>query len=123
MSLSKSEERLLNHLWELGSGYMKDIIHAYPEPKPAATTIATLLKRMRDKGFIDYKVNGKLRQYYPLVKKEKYLSGSFRGFVKNFFEDSTQQFASFFAKSTDMTTEQLKELRQIIDEEIKRKEQ
>ncbi len=123
MSLSKTEEHLLNHLWKLGKGFMKDIIQAYDNPKPAPTTIATLLKRMRDKGFIDYNVQGKSREYYPLVKKEDYLSGSFHGFVKKFFGDSTEQFASFFTKSTDLTTEQLKELRKIIDEEIKRKEQ
>ena len=121
MSLSKAEETVLKYLWELGQGRMKDLIQAYEPPRPAATTIATLLKRMKDKGFVDYHQHGNVREYFPLINKEDYLSGSFHGFVKKFFGNSTAQFASFFARSTDMSSEQLEELKAIIDEEIKKK--
>ena len=46
MQLSKTEEDLMNYLWKLEKAFMKDLLDAYPEPKPATTTIATLLKRM-----------------------------------------------------------------------------
>ena len=74
MKLSKSEEDLMNHLWNLEKAFMKDLLEAHPEPKPATTTIATLLKRMTDKGFVDYTLYGKSREYYPLVKKKDYFS-------------------------------------------------
>jgi len=57
MQLSKSEEELMNHLWKLQKAFMKDLLEAYNDPKPANTTIATLLKRMTDKGFISYKLH------------------------------------------------------------------
>ena len=72
MKLSQTEEQLMQHLWKLEKAFMKELIEAYDEPRPANTTIATLLKRMKDKGFIDYKVFGKSREYYPLVAKSDY---------------------------------------------------
>ena len=72
MQLSKTEEQLMQHLWKLEKAFMKDLLLEFPDPKPATTTVATLLKRMNDKGFIAYKLYGKSREYYPLVKKKDY---------------------------------------------------
>ncbi len=121
MKLSKTEEDLMNHLWKLEKGFMKELLEAYPEPKPATTTVATLLKRMSDKGFIAYKLFGNSRQYYPLVKKKDYFSKHVNGLIKNFFNDSASQFASFFTRETNLTKEELEDLKTLIDNEIKKK--
>ncbi|MCX7550936.1 BlaI/MecI/CopY family transcriptional regulator [Xanthomarina sp. F2636L] len=120
-SLSKTEEDLMNHLWKLEKAFMKDLLDIYPEPKPATTTVATLLKRMTEKGFIDYKLYGKSREYFPLVKKKDYFSKHVNGLIKNFFNDSASQFASFFTKETNLTKEELEDLKKLIDSEIKNK--
>lgn len=119
MQLSKSEEQLMQYLWKRGKAFLKDLLDDFPNPKPATTTVATLLKRMADKGFIDYTTIGKSREYYPLVKKTDYFSKHVNGLIKNFFNDSASQFASFFTKETDLTNEELEELRKIIDQQIK----
>lgn len=121
MKLSKTEEELMSHLWKLEKAFMKDLLEEYPEPKPATTTIATLLKRMTDKGFVSYELFGKSRQYFPLVEKTAYFSKHVNGLIKNFFNDSSAQFASFFTKETQLTQEELKQLRDIIDNQIKKK--
>ena len=121
MQLSKAEEALMNHLWKQKKAFMKDLLDAYPEPKPATTTIATLLKRMTDKGFINYKLFGKSREYYPLIKKKDYFSKHVNGLIKKFFNDSASQFASFFTKETNLTKEELEDLKALIDNEIKNK--
>lgn len=121
MKLSKSEEELMSHLWKLEKAFMKDLLDAYPKPKPATTTIATLLKRMTDKGFVGYELFGNSRQYFPLVKKSDYFSKHVNALIKNFFNDSASQFASFFTKETNLSKEELEELRQIIDRQIDRK--
>ncbi|MFP2997335.1 BlaI/MecI/CopY family transcriptional regulator [Spongiivirga sp. MCCC 1A20706] len=121
MQLSKTEEELMNHLWKQEKAFMKNLLDAYPEPKPANTTIATLLKRMTDKGFVGYTVFGKSRQYYPLVKKKDYFSKHLNGLIKNFFNNSTTQFASFFTEETNLSKEQLEELRELIDHQIQKK--
>lgn len=121
MNLSKKEEEVMEVIWTKGKAFAKDIIDAAPEPKPAATTIATLLKRIHDKGFIAYEQQGNIRCYYPLIKKEDYFSKEVKGMISNFFNNSISQFASFFAKSNNMSIEELENLRDLIDHEIDRK--
>ncbi len=120
MRLSKTEEQVMQYLWKLDKAFMKDILDAFPEPKPATTTVATLLKRMTDKGFIDYKLYGKSREYYPLVKKTDYFSKHVNGLIKNFFNDSASQFASFFTSETNLSTTELEELKKIVDQQIQK---
>ena len=119
MSLSNAEEQLMQILWKLEKAFMKDLIDAYPEPKPATTTIATLLKRMQDKGFVDYVQYGRSREYFPLVKKNSYFSKQVNGMIKNFFNDSAAQVASFFTQETDLSQKELEELKKLIDERLK----
>jgi BlaI family penicillinase repressor len=121
MQLSKSEEQLMQFLWKQEKAFMKDLLDMFPKPKPAATTVATLLKRMADKGFVGYKEYGKSREYFPLVEKSAYFSKQVNGMIKSFFNDSAAQFASFFTKETNMTAAELEELRKIIDKEIQKK--
>jgi BlaI family penicillinase repressor len=121
MQLSKTEEQLMELIWKQEKVFMKDLIDNYPDPKPATTTIATLLKRMQDKGFVGYTVFGNSRQYYPLVKKSDYFSKHVNGIIKKFFDNSALQFASFFTKATNLTTSELEDLRKIVDQEIKNK--
>ncbi len=122
MKLSNTEEQLMNHLWKLEKTFFKDLVNELPEPKPASTTINTLLKRMIDKGFVAYKLYGNSREYYPIVKKDDYFAKKVKGMISNFFNDSASQFASFFTKETELNQSELKEIRKIIDEQIKRNE-
>lgn len=119
--LSKTEEQLMEHLWKLEKAFMKDLLEAFSEPKPATTTVATLLKRMIDKGFVGYRTYGNVREYYPLVKKSDYFSDHLKGLIKNFFNNSTAQFASFFTSETNLSEKELQELRKIVDQQIKKK--
>lgn len=121
MQLSNSEEQLMQILWKQERALMKDLIEAYPEPRPATTTVATLLKRMQDKKFVDYIQLGRSREYFPLVKKKDYFSKHVNGLIKDFFNDSASQFASFFTKETNLSKKELEELKRIIDQEIKSK--
>ena len=119
MNLPKSEEQLMQHLWKKGKAFMKDLIEAYEDPKPAATTIATLLKRLQDKHAVGFTKYGSVKEYYPILKKEEYSARQMNGVIKNFFDDSVSQFASFFTSENNLTDEQLKELQEIVENQIK----
>jgi BlaI family penicillinase repressor len=119
--LTNSEEQLMEHLWKLEKAFMKDLLDAFPEPKPKTTTVATLLKRMIDKDFVAYKEFGNSREYYPLVKKNTYFSKHVNGLIKNFFNDSASQFASFFTTETNLSEKELEELKKIVDSAIQKK--
>jgi len=122
MKLPNAEEHLMNIIWECGAAFLKDVMERYPEPKPAVTTVATLLKRLQDKEAIAYRLYGNSRQYYPLVGKEDYFSGRVNDMVKNFFGNSALQFASFFTATGNLSAKELEELKKIVESEIKRRE-
>lgn len=119
--LTNAEEQVMEHLWKLEKAFMKDLLEAYPKPKPAPTTIATLLKRMIDKQFVAYNEFGNSREYYPLVKKTDYFSKHVNGLISNFFNNSASQFASFFTTETNLSQTELEDLKKIIDSEILKK--
>lgn len=121
MKLSQKEEELMNHIWSYDKAFMKDIMEAYPQPKPAPTTVATLLKRLHTKGAVGYNLYGNSREYYPLIKKNDYSSSYLKNMIKTFFGGSTTRFASFFTSNIELNKEELMELRDLIEEKIKNK--
>ncbi len=123
MQLTPTEEQLMQHLWSIEKGFMKDLLECFLEPKPATTTVATLIKRMVDKKFVGYTLISNNREYFPLVKKEDYFSKHVNGLIKNFFNDSASQFASFFTTQTNLSESELIELQKIIDVQLKEKQQ
>lgn len=122
MMLSRKEEELMEIIWSIGEPFMKDILEAYPEPKPAPTTVATLLKRLQEKKALDFETFGNSRRYFALVKKDKYFSKQLKGMIKKFFNDSAVQFASFFTSSTDLSKKELEDLKRLVEKEIQKKE-
>ncbi len=118
MHLTTAEEQIMKLLWKLDKAFIRDLLKEFPDPRPAPTTVITLLKRMIDKGFVSYKQYGNSREYYPLIKKGEYFSDHINGLIKDFFNNSTAQFASFFATETEMSKEELKELRELVDKKI-----
>ena len=120
MELTKAEEQLMEHLWKLEKAFMRDLLEAYGKPEPKPTTIATLLKRMTNKGYITYKLYGNSREYIPLIQKEDYFSKKLNRIIKRFFNDSLSQFASFFSSKMELTEDELKNLRSIVDNQIEK---
>ncbi len=120
-NFTKTEEQLIKHLWKIEKGYMKDLVDEFPHPKPAYTTIATILTRMVEKGHIGFIQRGKVREYFPKIKKSDYFQHHLNQMISNFFNNSTAQFASYFTSKSDLSIEQLEELKKLIDEQIKEK--
>jgi len=119
MELTKAEAQLMEYLWQKESLYMKELLQLYPDPKPAATTLATLLKRMQQKKFVRYELMGNSRRYFPLIKKEDYFSKQVNGMVEQFFDNSALSFASFFTRKGGLSKAELSELQKLISDQIK----
>ena len=119
MTLTKAEEQVMNYLWKLDKTFFRELKEQFPEPRPATTTINTLLKRLIDKGFVNYKLYGNSREYFPVISKNQYFSKQINELIRKFFNNSVEQFASFFTKEVDVTDEDLKKLREIVDKQIK----
>ncbi len=120
-NLSEKELQLMNHLWNLKKGYLKNIVDQFEDPQPAYTTISTLINRLIVKKHVGFKLHGRDKEYYPILKKPAYFSSQFKKMIGNYFGNSTAQFASFFTENTDLSLEELEELQNMVNMQIEKK--
>lgn len=119
--LTKAEEQIMQILWDLRKAYVREILDMFPEPKPAYNTVSTIIRILEKKGFVGYTSYGKSHEYYPLISKRSYRSTYFKGFIENYFGNSYKALTSFFTTEQNLSIEELEELRNYLDQEIKRK--
>ena len=118
--LTKAEEQVMQILWKMGKGFVKDIIDFMPSPKPAYNTVSTIVRILEKKGFIGHTAYGKTHEYYPLIAKKEYTGSFLKGFVKNYFGNSYQQMVSFFAKEDNLTVDEMEEIINLLSDELKK---
>ncbi len=116
--LTKAEEQVMRILWKLEKAFLKDVVEAFPEPKPAYTTVSTVMRVLVSKKFIGFKSYGKVHEYFPLVSKKVYFGEHINGVIRKFFDGSANQFASFFADNQNLDLKELENIRNMIDEKI-----
>ncbi len=105
--LTKAEEEVMQILWEIGEGTVKDILEGFTDKQPAYTTVATVLKVLKKKEVVDNKTVGNTYVYFPLLTKEVYSSYQMKHLLNNYFGGSFKRLATFFAKDNDMDLEDL----------------
>ncbi len=109
-SLTRAEEQVMQVLWKLGEGFLKDLVENSPEPKPHANTIATSLKILVDKGYVEYEVQGRNNLYKPRISKDEYGSKSINQVVKGYFDGSPAKLVSQFLSDNKLSVEELEAL-------------
>jgi BlaI family transcriptional regulator, penicillinase repressor len=119
--LTKAEEQIMQYLWKLEKAFLKDVVDQFPEPRPAYTTVSTVIRVLVKKGFIGYRTYSKVYEYFPLVSKSEYFRYHFKSVIRNFFNGSVANFASFFAEGDDLSLSELEKIRQVFDEKINEK--
>src|SRR5215213_8290905 len=102
-ALTKAEEQVMQVLWQLKQGFLKDILENIPDPKPHSNTVATLLKILVDKGFVKYEVQGRNNQYKPAISKTEYSRKSIQQLVKGYFEGSPAKLVSQFVSDNKLS--------------------
>lgn len=116
--LTKAEEQVMQILWKLEKGFVKDVIDEMPEPKPAYNTVSTIVRILEKKGFVDHNAYGKTHEYFPLVTREVYTRSYMRNFMRNYFSGSFKEMVSFFAKDDNMSLTDLDELIQDVKRDL-----
>ncbi|MBN2349662.1 MAG: BlaI/MecI/CopY family transcriptional regulator [Bacteroidales bacterium] len=116
--LTKAEEQVMQYIWKLEKAFLKDIVDQFPEPKPAYTTISTVIRVLVKKKFINYNTYGKIHEYFPLLSKDDYFRKHFKGVVKDFFSGSVSNFVSFFTNDENLNLSELEKMRKMIEEKI-----
>jgi len=110
MQLTRAEEQVMQYLWKLKEGIVQQVRDCFNDPKPSRTTVSTILRILESKGFVDHQTNGRIYQYYPLISKDDYSKHQLFGMLKNYFNNSFASMASFFAKESDLSIQEMESL-------------
>ena len=105
--LTKAEEQVMQALWKIEKGFIKDLIAEFPKPVPAYTTVSTIVRILEEKGFIGHKAYGKTHEYFPLISKREYRNFAFKGIFKNYFSSSAESLISYFVKENNVDIKDL----------------
>jgi predicted transcriptional regulator len=120
-TLTKAEEQVMQVLWKLENAFLREIVDEMPNPKPHQNTVATLLKILVEKEFVNITVIGRQHQYSPLISKEEYSKKTMKQMVKGYFEGSFSNVVSFMVKENNISVEELESLLQQIKKQQNQK--
>jgi BlaI family penicillinase repressor len=117
--LAKREEQIMQACWHLEKAFIKDIIAELPEPKPHYNSVATMVRILEEKGFLDHETFGNTFRYYPVVSKDQYQKHAFDDMVKQYFNNSYPSMLAYFAKEQKISKEEINDLLEIIKSQKK----
>jgi BlaI family penicillinase repressor len=119
--LTKTEERVMQVLWNLKKAFVKDIIEAMPDdPKPPYNTISSVVRLLEKKGYVDYTAYGKTYEYFPAITKAEYRKASFKKMFTGYFDNSVESLLSFMVKEQKLGEDDIKKIREMIDKNSKK---
>jgi len=113
--LTPQEEEAMLIIWRLGKGFVKDILELYPTPQPPYTTLASTVKNLERKGYVDSRRYGNTYEYTPLVREQDYKKQFMSNFVRDFFSNSYSELVTFYAQEQRISAEELKEIIRLIE--------
>lgn len=117
-TLTKAEEQVMQILWDLKEGVVKQVVEGFEDNKPAYTTVATVLNVLDKKGFVSHRKIGNTNLFSPAVSKEEYTKVQFSSLLKNYFNGSFPKMATFFAKENNLGINDLEEILKLTENEL-----
>jgi predicted transcriptional regulator len=116
MELTKAEEQIMQILWEMGKGFIKEILDHFNDPKPAYTTVATFMKILEKKGYVSHKPFGNAHQFYPLISREEYSATHVNSIFKKYFKNSIEDLVSFFTDNNKVSVNDIDNAIKLLNE-------
>lgn len=118
--LTRAEEQVMQVLWKIRKGFVKDVLEHFDDPKPAYNTVSTIIRILQEKGFVNHKAYGRTHEYYPVISKDEYSKSHLNSFVNDYFSSSFGKMVSFFAKEKEISVKEMEEIMKIMDGEVKK---
>ena len=111
--LTKAEEQVMQILWQLKEGIVKEMLEKMPDPKPAYNTVSTVVRVLEGKGFIGHKAYGNSHVYYPLISEDEYKKFTFDKMMTNYFSNSYESLVSFLVQEKNLSVKELDEITEL----------
>ena len=109
-TLTKAELRAMNILWDMGQATVNERMERIPEPKPAYTTILTVMQVLTSKKIVGAQRRGKANVFRPLISREQYVDGFMEETRNTLFKGSLKNLLLYFARKEKISKEELIEI-------------
>lgn len=118
--LSEKEEALMQVIWDKTQAFTKEVREALPEPRPHINTVATMMRRLADKGFLKIEDFGSTYRYSAALSKRDYTNLFVKPLLAGLFGNSIKNAVTFFAEEQEISAEELKEILAMIEKKKKK---
>ena len=108
--LTAREEMLMNIFWENGSLFIRDLVSHIPDPKPHYNTVATLVKFLEEKGFVEREPMANSFRYKVKISEREYRGTTVSDVVARYYDNSYLSLVSQFVEEDKMDIQELKDL-------------
>ena len=108
--LSKTEYDIMSIIWDINRSVSAREIYDLLDPKPAYTTLATEMRMLYEKGFVDYfKKDGEGKTHYYIAKigKGEYVRKAMHDVKKTFFGGNLRSMLSYFIREEELSEVEL----------------
>ena len=112
--LTLQEEEAMLSVWQLGGGFVKDILDNLKGEKPPYTTLASTIRNLERKGYVKSEKYANAKRYVALISEEEYKATFMKGFVGDYFRNSYKEMVSFFVKEEKLSAKELEEIMDMI---------
>lgn len=113
--LTIQEEEAMLSIWRSGEGNIKSFMDNMTEPPPY-TTLASTVKNLERKGFLQSRLSGNVYLYKPAVSEEEYKKKFMGSVVKEYFDNSYKDLVNFFVEQKKLSAKELKEIIDLIEQ-------
>ena len=113
--LGEAELEMLQHVWHLREATVADVHEQVLEEREVAyTTVMSILKKLADKGYLQYEREGRAYVYSPARRQEEVQGEMLSEIIDRVFSGSAVALAQRLAKQEDLSEEERAEIRQLI---------
>lgn len=113
--LTKAEEEVMQAIWKIEKGLVRDIMNELGTPDVPHSTISSVVRILEKKGFVDHKAYGKTFEYFPIITKEEYADNGVQNLMEKYFGSSPKQLINFLVQSKGIDLKELNEIIQTIN--------
>ncbi len=113
--LTEKEAVIMNMLWSEGPLFVREMLERYPEPRPHFNTVATTVRILEDKGYVDHEVVGASHRFRAVADRNDFRERSLAEVVRNYFDNSYKNAVSALAEEEKISVDELREIIEIIE--------
>lgn len=117
--LTEKEREIMNLLWEHGPLFVREMVDLYPEPHPHFNTVATTVRILESKGFVEHEVCGTSHRFHAVADRDGLSRRSLADVIRNYFGNSYKKAVSALVEEEKISVDELKEIVELVEQKSK----